>query len=173
MNRKTLFLPLLLIAVLFTSCSKDDDIDDVINNLRTLNDIPANADISVEYLPINLFEIPFEKSLDLRDLIEDELGTDEALNQVKEVELDDMIIEFVSADDQENFDFINSVTLGIRTDDLIYKEVAFLDDVPTGVTSLDLNTIDDLYIDEYAKSETLKLVIKFESTEDANNLNLN
>lgn len=169
MKKKFLFLPVVLITILFSSCSSDDD---VIDRLRTLNDIPANADISIEYLPINIFEIPIEKSLDLKQLIEDELGTDEVLNQVKEVELDNLVIDFVSADDQENFDFLDSVTLGIRTDDLPYKEVANLDKVPTGVTSLDLNTMDDLYIDEYAKSETLKLVIKFKSTQDAVNLDI-
>ncbi|WP_026450288.1 hypothetical protein [Aequorivita capsosiphonis] len=169
MKKKFLFLPVVLITILFSSCSSDDD---VIDRLRTLNDIPANADLSIDYLPINIFEIPVEKSLDLRQLIEDELGTDEVLNQVKEIELDDMVIDLVSADDQDNFDFLDSVTLGIKTDDLPYKEVATIDNVPTEVTNLDLNTIDDLYIDEYAKSETLKLVIKFKSTQDAVNLNI-
>ncbi|MGO3182710.1 MAG: hypothetical protein ACTIJ9_07755 [Aequorivita sp.] len=169
MNKKFLFLPLLLIIILVSSCSSDDD---VIDRLRTLNDIPANADLSIDYLPINIFAIPIEQSLDLRQLIEDELGTDEVLNQVKEVELDNLVIDLVSADNQDNFDFLDSVTLGIRTDDLPYKEVATLDDVPSGETSLDMNTINDLYIDEYAKSETLKLVVKFKSTQDAVNLNI-
>ncbi|MDQ7916711.1 hypothetical protein RBU60_03920 [Mesonia sp. MT50] len=169
MNKKLLFLPVVLMTILFSSCSDDDD---VIDRLRTLNDIPANAEVSFDYLPINLFEIPVETSLDLRQLIENELGTDEALNQVKEIELDDMDIVLVSADDQENFDFIDSVTLGIRTDDLEYKEVAILDEVPTGITTLDLNTTDGLYVDDYAKSESLKLVIKFKSTQDASNINL-
>lgn len=172
MNKKFLFLPLILITILFGSCSKDDSVDDVIDRLRTLNDIPATADLAIEYLPINIFAIPIETSLDLKQLIENELGTDEVLNQVKEVELDELIIDLVSADDQENFDFLESVTLGIKTDDLPYKEVATLENVPTGVTSFDLNTMDELFIDDYAKSETLKLVIKFKSTQDAVNLNI-
>ena len=84
-----------------------------------------------------------------------------------------MDIVFLNAEDQENFDFVNSVTLGIRTDDLDYKEVAFLDEIPSGATTLDLNTLDDVFIDDYAKSESLKLVVQFESTEDATDLNLN
>lgn len=169
MKKKLLVLPVILFTILFSSCSSDDD---VLDRLRTLNDIPANADIELEYLPINIFEIPIETSIDLRALLENELGTDEALNQVKDIELDDMDIELISADDQENFDFIDSVTLGIRTNDLDYKEVATLDDIPTGLTTLDLNTTDDLYIDDYAKSESLKLVIKFKSTQDATNIKL-
>lgn len=169
MKKRFLFLPVILFTILFSSCSSDDD---VIDRLRTLNDIPADADLSIDYLPINIFEIPVEKSLDLKQLLEDELGTDEVLNQVKEVELDNLVIDLVSADDQDNFDFLDSVTLGIRTDELPYKEVATLDEVPAGVTSLDLNTMDDLYIDDYAKSESLKLVIKFKSTQDAVNLNI-
>jgi len=163
-------LPVFLMTIFLTSCSDDDD---VVDRLRTISDVPASAEVSVDYLPINIFEIPVETDLDLRQLIEDELGTDEALNQVKEIELDDMDIVLMSADDQENFDFVNSVTLGIRTDDLDYKEVAFLDEIPSGATTLDLNTLDDVFIDDYAKSESLKLVVQFESTEDATNLNLN
>ncbi|MBW2961219.1 hypothetical protein [Mesonia aestuariivivens] len=170
MKKTYLFLPVLFMTILFSSCSDDDD---VVDRLRTISDIPINAEVSIDYLPINIFEIPVEKDLDLRQLIENELGTDETLDQVEEVELDDMDIVLVSANDQENFDFINSVTLGIRTDDLEYKEVATLDEIPSGATTLDLNTIDGVFIDEYAKSESLKLVIKFESTEDASNLNLN
>ena len=83
-----------------------------------------------------------------------------------------MVIELVSADNQDNFDFLESVTLGIRTDDLPYKEVATLDNIPSGLINLDLNTAEGVYIDEYAKSESLKLVIKFKSTQDAVNLNL-
>lgn len=169
MTKKLLFLPVILMTLFFSSCSEDDD---VIDRLRTLDDIPANAEVSIDYLPINIFEIPIEQSLDLRQLIENEIGTDEVLNQVKEVELDNMTLELVSADDQDNFDFLESVTLGIRTDDLPYSEVATLDNVPAGVTSMDLNTIDGMYIDEYAKSETLKLVIRFKSTQDASNLNV-
>ncbi|WP_194850347.1 hypothetical protein [Nonlabens antarcticus] len=167
MNKKFLVLPLILFAALFNSCSEDDDL---LDRLRTVSDIPANADLSVDYLPINIFAIPIETSLDLRQLIEDELGTDEVLNQVKEIELEDLDIELVSADDQDNFDFIDSVTLGIKTDDLPYKEVATLDNVPNGVTTMELSTTDDLYIDDYAKSESLKLVVKFKSTQDATNL---
>lgn len=169
MKKKLFFLPVVLLTLIFGSCSSDDDI---IDRLRTLNDIPANAEINIAYLPINIFAIPIETSLDLKQLIEDELGTDEVLNQVKEIELDDMVIELVSADDQENFDFLQSVTLGIKTDDLPYKEVARLDEVPTGVTSLDMNTLDGVYIDDYAKSDNLKLVIKFRSTGDATDLSL-
>lgn len=169
MNKKFLFFPLILVTILFASCSSDDDI---IDRLRTLNDIPANADLSIDYLPINIFAIPLETGIDLKQLIENELGSDEVLNQVKEIELDDMVIELVSADNQDNFDFLESVTLGIRTDDFPYKEVATLDNIPSGLTNLDLNTADGVYIDEYAKSESLKLVIKFKSTQDAVNLNL-
>ena len=169
MTKKLLAVPVILIILFLSSCSKDDD---VIDRLRTLDDIPANADLSINYLPINIFEIPIEQSLDLRQLIENELGTDEVLNQVKEVELDDMTLELVSADDQDNFNFLESVTLGIVTDDLPYSEVSTLYNVPTGITSMILNTIDGVYIDEYAKSETLKLVIKFKSTQDASNLNV-
>ena len=163
-------LPVFLMTIFLTSCSDDDD---VVDRLRTISDVPASAEVSVDYLPINVFEIPVETDLDLRQLIEDELGTDEALNQVKEIELDDMDIVLMSAEDQENFDFVNSLTLGIRTDDLDYKEVAFLDEIPSGATTLDLNTLDDVFIDDYAKSESLKLVVQFESTEDATDLNLN
>lgn len=168
MKKKILILPMILLGLFFTSCEDDD----VLDRLRTLDDLPANADVSVDYLPINIFAIPFEKDLDLKQLIEDELGTDEVLNQVKEIELDDLVIELTSADDQDNFDFLEGVTLGIRTADLDYREVASLNSIPADVTTLDLNTVDGLYIDEYAKSDSLKLVIQFESTEDANNLNV-
>ncbi|MCK0124893.1 hypothetical protein MWU76_10825 [Gelidibacter sp. F2691] len=170
MKTKLLALPLLLLTILFSSCSSDDD---VIDRLRTLNDIPADAEVSITYLPINIFALPIEQKLDLRQLIEKELGTDEVLNQVKEIELDDLKLEFIGADDHNNFDFLESVTLGIRTDDLPYKEVATLNEVPKGATRLDLNTVDGLYIEEYAKSESLKLVIKFKSTQDAYKLNIN
>lgn len=169
MKKSLLFLPFILLTVLVSSCSSDDD---VVDRLTKITDIPVNADLSLEYLPINLFEIPIEKELNLRQLIDDELGSDQALDQVKEVELEDMSLELLSADDQENFDFIESVTLGVRTDDLPYKEVATLDNVPSGVSILDLNPTDDLYVDDYAKSNSMKLVVKFKSIEDANNLNL-
>lgn len=37
---------------------------------------------------------------------------------------------------------------------------------------MDLETTDDLYVDDYAKSENMKLVIKLKSVEDAYNLDL-
>lgn len=166
---KLLFLPVILMVVIFSSCSGDDDI---IDRISTLNDIPADAELSIDYLPVNLFEIPIEQNLDLRQLIKDQLGVDGTLNQVKDVELDAMVIELISADNRDNFDFLDSVILGVRTDDLAYMEVASLDEVPTGVTSIDLNTVNDFYIDEYAKSETLKLVVKFKSTQDVYNLSI-
>lgn len=169
MKKSLLFLPVVLMTILMSSCSSDDD---VVDRLTKITDIPANADLSIDYLPINLFEIPIEQNLNLRQLIDDELGSDEALDQVKEVELEDMSIELLSADDQENFDFIESVTLGVRTDELPYKEVATLENIPSGVSILDLKTTDDLYVDDYAKSENMKLVIKFKSVEDAYNLDL-
>lgn len=169
MKKSLLFLPVVLMTILTSSCSSDDD---VIDRLTKITDIPANADLSIDYLPINLFEIPIEQNLNLRQLIYDELGSDEALDQVKEVELEDMSIELLSADDQENFDFIESVTLGVRTDELPYKEVATLENIPSGVSILDLETTDDLYVDDYAKSENMKLVIKLKSVEDAYNLDL-
>lgn len=128
MKKSLLFLPVVLMTILTSSCSSDDD---VIDRLTKITDIPANADLSIDYLPINLFEIPIEQNLNLRQLIYDELGSDEALDQVKEVELEDMSIELLSADDQENFDFIESVTLGVRTDELPYKEVATLENIPS------------------------------------------
>lgn len=170
MNKKFFILPAILLSLIFTSCSDDDD--DVTDRLTTISDIPVNADVSVDYLPINLFEIPIETEINLRDLIEDELGTDEALNQVKNIRLKNMKIDLVGADDQEDFDFIDAVTLGVRTNDLEYKEVATLDPTPDGVTTLDMNTNSDLYIDDYAKSENMKLVVKFKSTEDASNLDV-
>jgi hypothetical protein len=169
MNKKLSLLPLFLFISLIYSCSETDAI---LDKLRTINDIPATADLSIAYLPINLFEIPLEKTLNLRQIIEDELGSDEVLNQVKEIELDDLSIDLISADNQENFDFLDSVTLGIETENLPYVEIANLDVVPTGVTTMDLETTNDLHIDEYAKSENLKLVVRFKSTQDARNLEI-
>lgn len=122
-------------------------------------------------MPINIFEIPVETDVDLREALEEETGTDETIDQVEEIQLDNLNINLVSADDQENFDFVNSVTLGVRTDNLEYMEIAHLDEVPTGKTTIDLTTT-ETYVDEYAKSENLKLVVQFESTEDANNLEI-
>ncbi|WP_417886193.1 hypothetical protein [Zunongwangia sp.] len=169
MNKKLLFLPVLLLGILFTACSDDDNVDDVVDRIRTIDDIPVSANASIDYLPINPLEIPIETDVNLRDALEDKTGTDETIDQVEDIELDDLSIELVSADEQENFDFVNSVTLGVRTDDLEYKEIAHLDEVPEGQTSIELETTED-YVDEYAKSESLKLVVKFESTDDANNL---
>ena len=64
-------LPVFLMPIFLTSCSDDDD---VVDRLRTISDVPASAEVSVDYLPINVFEIPVETDLDLRQLIEDELG---------------------------------------------------------------------------------------------------
>lgn len=169
MNKKLFISPAILLSLIFTSRSDDDDVTD---RLTTISDIPVNADVSVDYLPINLFEIPLETEINLSDLIEDELGTDEAIDQVKNIRLKDMKIDLGSADDQSDFDFLDAVTLGIRTNDLEYKEVATLDPTPDGVTTLDMDTNDELYIDDYAKSDNMKLVVKFKSTDDATNLNV-
>ncbi|MDT0293843.1 hypothetical protein ACFQ3R_10675 [Mesonia ostreae] len=166
MNKKFLFLPVVLMTILFSSCSDDDD---VVDRLRTIDDIPVSVEETVSYLPINVFDFPIETDVDLRGAIEDELGTDEALDQVDEIELDNMALELVSADDQENFDFIDSVTISVRTNGLDIKQVASLDNVPEGATRIELNTTDD-FVDEYAKSDDLKLIIQFTSTEDANNI---
>ena len=168
MNKKFFLLPILFLGLFLGSCS-DDDVEEVVDRIRTIDDIPGSETASVDYLPINLFEIPIETDVNLRQALEDETGTDETIDQVEDIELDDLDITLVSADDQENFDFVNSVTLGVRTDELTYKEIAHLDEVPTGQTTIELSTTDE-YLDDYAKSESLKLVIKFESTEDANNL---
>ena len=168
MNKKFFLLPILFLGLFLVSCS-DDDVEEVVDRIRTIDDIPVSETASVDYLPINLFEIPIETDVNLRQALEDETGTDETIDQVEDIELDDLDITLVSADDQENFDFVNSVTLGVRTDELAYKEIAHLDEVPTGQTTIELSTTDE-YLDDYAKSESLKLVVKFESTEDANNL---
>lgn len=168
MNKKLLVLPAMILSLVFTSCSDDDD---VIDNIRTISDIPVTENVSIDYLPINLFEIPIETDLNVKQAIEDELSTDEALNQVEEIELDDLKITLVNADDQSNFDFVNSVKLGVRTDELEYLEVANLESIPSGETVINLETT-NTYVDEYVKSENLKLVVEFESTEDANNLEL-
>ena len=168
MNKRIFLLPVLFLGLLLGSCN-DDDAEDVVDRIRTIDDIPVSETATIDYLPINIFEVPVETDIDLRQALEDETGTDETINQVEEIQLDDLDITLVSADDQENFDFVNSVTLGVRTDELEYKEIAHLDEVPTGKTMIELSTTDD-YLDNYAKSESLKLVVKFESTEDANNL---
>ncbi len=168
MNKKLLILPAIILSLIFTSCSDDDD---VIDRIRTISDIPVTENVSIDYLPINLFEIPVETDLNVKQAIEAELNTDEALNQVEEIELDDLKITLVNADDQENFDFINSVKLGVRTADLEYLQVGQLESIPSGQTVLNLETT-DAYVDDYVKSDDLKLVIEFESTEDANNLEL-
>ena len=164
--KKYLFLALTITGLSVSSCSDDDNI---IDRIRTIDDIPVSVDASIDYLPINPFEIPVETDVNLRGALENETGVDNTIDQVEDIQLDDLEIELVSADDQDNFDFINSVTLGVRTDDLEYKEIASLNSVPTGQTVIELETTDD-YLDEYAKSTSLKLVVKFDSTEDANNL---
>ncbi|TQD36314.1 hypothetical protein [Haloflavibacter putidus] len=168
MNKKLLILPAIILSLIFTSCSDDDD---VIDRIRTISDIPVTENVNIDYLPINLFEIPVETDLNVKQAIEAELNTDEALDQVEEIELDDLKITLVNADDQTNFDFVNSVKLGVRTADLEYLQVGQLETIPSGETVLNLETT-DAYVDEYVKSDDLKLVIEFESTEDANNLEL-
>ncbi len=168
MNKKLLILPAIILSLIFTSCSDDDD---VIDRIRTISDIPVTENVNIDYLPINLFEIPVETDLNVKQAIEAELNTDEALNQVEEIELDDLKITLVNADDQTNFDFVNSVKLGVRTADLEYLQVGQLETIPSGETVLNLETT-DAYVDDYVKSDDLKLVIEFESTEDANNLEL-
>lgn len=168
MNKKLLILPAIILSLIFTSCSDDDD---VIDRIRTISDIPVTENVNIDYLPINLFEIPVETDLNVKQAIEAELNTDEALNQVEEIELDDLKITLVNADDQTNFDFVNSVKLGVRTADLEYLQVGQLETIPSGETVLNLETT-DAYVDDYVKSDDLKLVIEFESTEDVNNLEL-
>tara|TARA_B100001146_G_scaffold59533_1_gene52402 strand:+ start:160 stop:723 length:564 start_codon:yes stop_codon:yes gene_type:complete len=169
-NKKFFLLPILFVSLFLGSCS-DDDVEEVVDRIRTIDDIPVSETASVDYLPINIFEIPIETDVNLRQALEDETGTDETIEQVEEIQLDDLDITLVSADDQENFDFVNSVTLGVRTDDLEYMEIAHLDEVPSGQTMIELSTTDE-YVDDYAKSESLKLVVQFESVEDANNLEI-
>ncbi|TXK71062.1 hypothetical protein [Mesonia sp. HuA40] len=165
MRNKLLFLPLLIFSLFFSACSDDD----VIDRIRTINDIPVSVNKTVDYLPINAFNFPIETSINLRAELEKELGTDEAINQVEEIELDDIDIVLVSADDQNNFDFVDSVTLSVRKDGLDIMQVASLDNVPKGVERISLNTT-DAYLDEYISSEDLKLIVQFTSTEDANNI---
>ncbi|WP_121666645.1 hypothetical protein [Mesonia aquimarina] len=168
MNKRIFLLPALFLGLIFTSCS-EDDVEDAVDQIRTIDNISVSETASIEYLPANIFEIPVETELNLRGALEDETGSDETIDQVEDIQLDDLDISLLSADDQENFDFVNSVTLGLRTDNLEYLEVASTDNIPSGSTTIDLTTTDQ-YLDEYAKSESLMLVIQFESTEDANNL---
>ena len=105
MNKKFFLLPILFLGLFLGSCS-DDDVEEVVDRIRTIDDIPVSETASVDYLPINLFEIPIETDVNLRQALEDETGTDETIDQVEDIELDDLDITLVSADDQENFDFV-------------------------------------------------------------------
>ncbi len=161
MNRKLLLLLGSLVVILFSSC------DDELGGLGTIDDLQVEKEMLIPYLPVT--DTTVVQSVSLVDAIENGLGSDQTLGQVEKVQIDAVHIDFLSANNQENFDFLEYANMGVQTSALEYLNIASIDSVVPGSTALDLTT-GELYIDDYAMSDTLELVWGAKSYEPVDSL---
>jgi hypothetical protein len=67
----------------------------------------------------------------------------------------------------QTFDFITAIEIYISTDSLPKVEIAYLEDVPLGVSSIDLNTT-DVKLDEYIKKDSYDMTVTVKIRETTN-----
>ncbi len=158
-----LFLSLI---ILFTAC------EEALEGLRTINSIPFSKEFTIDYLPVNQFEEPTVSiQLNIISAIQDEIGVDADIDFVEDVKIKNLTISMISCENKDNFDFLNGIKLCMKTDELPEKEIAYKNEIPKGKTTIALDVMEDA-LDEYVKSDSLELFIKYESTEDAKRLKI-
>ncbi len=164
MSRKLLLLGAAFLIIFASSCDK------VLDKLGQIDGLKIEQGLKISYLPVG--DTVVTEGTSLRKAIEGNLKLGETIDQIEKVTIDSLYVEFIGADDQENFDFLDHAGMAIQADSLNQVDIASINSVPEGATSLVLNT-NELYIDDYAKADSLTLHWNFKSTEAVNNLKIN
>lgn len=155
-----IFLYIFSFAMLTVACSEVDD-------LLTFN-IRNSTEITVPSAsPFNLpFDIPVgEVATNSSQEFE---NNNTAVEYVKNVSLKELDLSVVSPKNQ-NFDFLKSIHLYISTNDQDEVEVAFAENIPKGVTSVEMETT-GVQLDKYIKAPKYnlrsKVVVREINTQD-------
>lgn len=157
-------LSVVLFSIFLFSCEKTKD------EIRSFEGVPVSTEIELDYLPLNVFDFPTPPiGLNLREAIDNKIGTNNTIDMVEDIKLSMMNLELLNADDHANFDFLDKVKIILKTDALEEKLVAWNESIEDGKTNIDLETTND-FIDNYAKSENLKIIIQYTNNDDVYNL---
>jgi len=148
--KKTLLLAPLMLFLLLVGCKKIDElltfyVDDM-QNVR----IPANFPIGSLGI---LAPVPVTTRSD-----ETFRNNNTSADKVKDVSLNKLTLTITDPAGQ-NFDFLQKIELFISTDANDQIRLAYLDQVPRGVTSFEL-TSTNAKLDKYLKSPTYTLTTK-------------
>ena len=148
--RKLLFLSLIVIALLSSSCKDgklftfevSDETTVTVPNSLTPFDLPF--DIPTPLITTNS-ESEFEKN-------------DTRVDLVKEIVIRKLNVD-ISSPAGQDFSFLKSIHLYISTDDSDEIELAWKDDISSNATSIQLELTDKI-LDKYVKSEKYKIRTK-------------
>lgn len=146
--KKILFLaPVLAVLVLLTSCKKIDELlTFYIEDSQSVK-IASNFPIG-QVVPLTPIAVPTRSDEKFKN-------ENTSANLVKDVKLDRLTLT-ITDPNAENFDFLQSISLYISTDSNDRILLASLDNVPTGVTTLQL-TPTTQKLDKYVKASSYTL----------------
>ncbi len=135
MKRFTYLLPVFVSLIALFSCKKIDKLTQF--NLKYDTDVTIKSTVVVN-VPIDLF------TPEITTNSETELSANNShKNLVEQIKLKELTLKIESPEGQD-FDFLNSIELYIKTDDLPEKKIAWKTDIPeNGLTTLVLDTSDD------------------------------
>ncbi|UOB16093.1 hypothetical protein [Abyssalbus ytuae] len=152
---------LTLITMILFAVSSCDETEEIIDNITTISGIEASEDVELAFIPLNTVGYGITTDMDLRAVLKEETGVDGTLDAVKEIKLTGLNMEAIAPEDS-NFDFLDEVTLYVKTDTEEKKMIAYASDIEKGQDKIILTTTNDT-LDAYAKSENLELIVEYKS----------
>lgn len=150
MKKLLLLLPLALVLVLFSNCKKLEELTKFNISFNSEVTIPANSIIN---LPFDIF------TPDITTNYQEQFSANKTRTDlVSEIKMDAVNIT-VKAPAGQNLDFLKSINIFIAAEGLDEKEIAFINDVPDGLTALSLECVSD-NIKDYITKDKIKLRVK-------------